>query len=276
VGVLFYDKDKNLQFLPDQHANYLIDSFGMTAVHAPVIVKAEQKPEYEESFETSDTAISITEPNTKLRIFKWRVLEVIPAAAMLAFLLMVPPVLENLNTNMGTLLPFSRMNEYVNELKGVEPTYKPFTYNYVSPFDVPAPPSKEAEIATEPANAQVVVNETQEATVSPIVPENESPTPLEPKAATNLSEEVTAAENTTIATTELSYHIIGGSFRSSENAKKLVAELKSKNIDAEIIGQNKAGLYLVSLLSSNNFTQISDALPEMKASAISTAWVYKK
>jgi hypothetical protein len=41
IGVLFLDNDKKVQFLPDQHTNYLIDSFGMTALHAPVIKREE-------------------------------------------------------------------------------------------------------------------------------------------------------------------------------------------------------------------------------------------
>jgi len=275
VGVLFFDKDKNLQFLPDQNANYLIDSFGLTPVHAPLIKREQPVTENADDQIPGIYEIPQRVKPREIRIFKWKVLEVIPAAAVLTFLLMVPPVLNQLNTNMSTLLPFSRMNEFVEDLKGVPHGYQPVTINYPSPFDVPPAGStttltngepEENIVATKNAKTETEIIAAE--TISPPSPETGTTTITE-NSANPVPSDLTVTHSAT-------FHIIGGSFRSFENAEKLVADLKSKNFEAAIIGQNKSGLYLVSLLSSNSFTQITDALPEVKSSAVPTAWIYKK
>jgi len=82
VGVLFFDQEERLQFLPDHHANYLVDSFGMTPVHAPVIKRVAPEPALDSA--ASDSNPIIQKHKGEIRIFGWRVLEMIPAAAVLA------------------------------------------------------------------------------------------------------------------------------------------------------------------------------------------------
>ncbi len=269
VGVLFIDKQKNLQFLPDQHVNYLIDSFGLSPVHAPVIKKIEKAHDLEEYLETEPDEV-VAENRRKPAKFRWNVLEVIPAAAVLALLLMVPPVLEQVNSNLSTLLPFSRINEFIDDIKGENQSAHPITIHYPSPFETPPPLKQHETVAVSNENSGVVA-QAEELPAAEEVKEAVAPEVSIAKSNKPAAPAISGAGNT------LTYHIIGGSFRSLTNANNFAGDLKAKNnIEAIVIGQNKAGLYLVSLLSSNSPVQIQDALAEFKSNTVPDAWVYKK
>ena len=279
VGVLYLDHEDNLQFLPDHHANYLIESFGLAPVHAPVIKRAvTETPEKEETLIRNLTP---TDPKRKgeVRIFGWKVLEMIPAAAILAILIMTPPVLQEFNTNLSTMLPFSRMNEFLETIKGERQEKPPVTIPQVNPFEIPpvcVPQSL-------PESITPAIEKPTPETAPPIAPagsetevNNTTPSALKiPPTAT-----VTAAAVTTsVATIDVgqrTYYVIGGCFRSLENAEKFVLEMKAKEMDAVIVGQNNAGLYMVSLYSSTSYNQTTDVLPEIKTNVMESAWVYKK
>lgn len=281
VGMLYIDKEKNIQFLPDQNANYLIDSFGLTAIHAPVLKREVPVLAITEEEEEINTYETVEPSNREIRIFKWKVLEVIPAAAVLTLLLMVPPALDRFNTNMSSLLPFSRMNEYVDDLKGAHKERTPVVVEYKNPFEIPRayqPQSTETvpdEIASEtPTELQSnddVVEENPLAEINNNVVDKDATT----SSDINISK---AEENIPPASVEsvAGYHIIGGSFRSIENAQNYATQLKAQNIDAEVIGQNSSGLHLVSLFHSGNFEEAKSALSEIKSGSVATAWIYRK
>ncbi|MBK8416025.1 MAG: SPOR domain-containing protein [Bacteroidetes bacterium] len=285
IGVLFLDSDKKVQFLPDQHTNYLISSFGMTALHAPVIKREEVAPVLEPvPLDNVRKLKPVTTVATTTPKRKWRLLEVVPAAAVLTILFMVPPVLNEINTNLSTMLPFSRVNEFIREWRGEEVKFDPakINYEYKSPFDIPPASGIKQAPQTNDSSVSITEDATQ------IIPEaSVEPTPA--KAADIVVENTTAvAETTAVAvntpapaiTAEASsgrmFHIIAGCFRSKENAEKFIAELQAKQVEATIIGQNNAGLYMVSIFASQSFGQTTDALTEMKNNVVESAWVYKK
>lgn len=279
VGVLYLDNEDHLQFIPDQSVNYLISSFGLPTIHSPQI-KREQpllRDEEPKRIKPGKVAKRKIVPAEKSRT--WRIIEVIPAAAVLTFLFILPPVLSEFNNNLSTLLPFSRMNEYINEWKGVEPTQKTIKVEYKSPFEIP------------PARNPYHKLESQSPDVTPQVPDQadfSSDPALEvtaeiPTISETVNQPEAAPDKTSVATVESvpdvesnKYHVIGGCFKLKKNADKYVEELKAKGVDAAIIGQNEVGLYMVSLFSSNSFAQVTDALPEIKSNTIEGAWVYKK
>ena len=274
VGVLYFDQEERLQFLPDHHANYLVESFGMSPVHAPVIKRTAPEPAYRETAKIRHVQSDSSQSNKKeIRIFGWKVLEMIPAAAVLAILIMTPPVLKEFNSNLSTLLPFSRMNEFLEDIKGEKQDKTTVSIPYSNPFEIPpatknsytapvAVPS-EVEITTEPSNTNAVPEVVPAESVS-------VPSPA-------VAKEIVKNENSaTIEVGDHTFFVIGGCFRSQENAEKFVAELQSKGIQAVIIGQNKAGLHMVSLFSSRNFQEATDTLPEIKSNSVESAWIYKK
>lgn len=270
VGVLYLDNETNLQFVPDQNANYLISSFGLPAIHSPLIKRDVQLPEETHAAKVIPFPVSDQKSTKDRKPFKWKVIEVIPAAAVLAFLFMVPPVLNEFNNNLSTLLPFSRINEYIHNLKG-ESVDRPFTIEYKSPFMVP------------PSNPNIYNYNKAAADAKSVEPEM-LPKSTEKVVDAVVSEPSVSINNTvapaplpvTVEVENKTYFVIGGCFRSKENADKFIAEMKAKGSEAELIGQNNAGLYMVSLFSSPSYVQTTDALPEIKSGIVESAWIYKK
>jgi len=97
--------------------------------------------------------------------------------------------------------------------------------------------------------------------------------PVETKPQTENVKVVKAPEVQTISTGH--YLIIGGAFKSKENAEKLLGQLKDKNLDARLAGQNKNGLYLVSAASCDNLDTATSKLTEVKSKGIESAWILK-
>jgi cell division septation protein DedD len=280
VGVLFFDKNSQMQFQPDQQVNYLVSSFGLSPVHAPVIKKVETVEEFETYLEPEDE--NHDEP-TKLRErkpIKWNVLEVVPAAAMLTWLLMMPPVLEKVNDNLSTLLPFSRINEYIDEFKGIHKEYTVPEVKYFNPFEVPPADAEQNSTITEesatPVPTEEVVTPVTESVSAEPVPAIE-PVKAQPAQPVQVAEAPAKAETGSFSS-DSRFHIIGGSFRSLDNAERFVNDMKSsKSLDAQIIGQNSRGLYMVSLLASDSFDQVTDALSEVRTtSGVSGSWIYTR
>ena len=263
VGILYRDNNEIIQFLPDQNANYLVSSFGMSTIHAPVI----QREEEEEEVKTPRTHIKpIRKVKTGQR--KWRIIEVVPAAAMLTFLLMVPPVLDKFNSNLSTLLPFSRINEFILDFKGESTNLHQVNINYQSPFEVP------------PVSLSTVSGSITESAVitTPVVESNiESVKVTEtPVRESNPSESVPASNTVPADLSASAFHIVGGCFKKESNADRFIDELRGKGIDASKAGTNAGGLIVVSVFSSNNKQQILDALPEFRNSVDSSVWVMEK
>lgn len=262
IGVIYRDNGGNLQFLPDQNANYLTSSFGLTPVHTPIVRKGDGD-------KTITVAVPVVETVRSIPKRRWKIIEVIPAAAILALLLMVPPALDRFNSNLSSMLPFSRINEYVEKLKG-EPTGPArVTIEYHSPFEIP------------PASG-----------ILPVAREPETTLPTSSDGAVSLSDEsiietpervvvtkgmvVTEASAVASSGAIKKYHIIGGCFRSEENASKLVSEIKASGGEAFRIGTNASGLHMVSLFQSDDFYEVQIALPQMQQEKNPAAWIYTK
>jgi hypothetical protein len=71
------------------------------------------------------------------------------------------------------------------------------------------------------------------------------------------------------------FYVIGGAFKSKENADKMIEQLKAKNFSATIAGQNKKGLYLVSAASCDDASQATLKLQEVLEKGIKAAWILK-
>lgn len=261
IGVIYRDNGGNLQFLPDQNANYLTSSFGLTPIHTPAIRKGE-RDEVIAPVPVMGTIRSIPKR-------KWKIIEVIPAAAVLALLLMVPPALDRFNSNLSSMLPFSRINEYVEKLKGEPAGPLRATIEYHSPFEIP-PASGILPVA--PREEEPVP--TNGETSAPLSDENIIVTP-EPDVPAN-SAVVTETSAALSIDAIKKYHIIGGCFRSEENASGLVSEIQATGGEAFLIGTNASGLHMVSLFQSDDLQEVQAALPRMKQEKNPSVWIYTK
>lgn len=261
IGIIYRDNGGNLQFLPDQNANYLTSSFGLTPVHTPFIRNSESNE--------VENAVPVTGKVISLPKRRWKILEVVPAAAVLALLFMVPPALDQFNSNLSSMLPFSRINEYMERIKGEPSSPSQITIEYPSPFEIP------------PASAMVPVTPEQEEQPTPNI---EVAVPLTDLTTSETSEPIASASRPVVtpAADTMStgvikkYHIIGGCFRLEENADRLISEIETTGGGAFRIGTNASGLHMVSLYQSDDLAEVQAALPRMKQEKNPSVWIYTR
>lgn len=74
----------------------------------------------------------------------------------------------------------------------------------------------------------------------------------------------------------IQYHLVGGGFKSEENALKFIDQLKSKGIDGKLLGQ-KGKVFLVGIASFNTETEAYNELNRrMRENPEWKLWVYEK
>jgi len=71
------------------------------------------------------------------------------------------------------------------------------------------------------------------------------------------------------------YHIVGGAFKESENALKLVNLLKEQGYQASIIDTNARGLFIVSMQGFSDMKKAETQLGIAKQTGFSASWIYK-
>jgi aspartokinase len=71
-----------------------------------------------------------------------------------------------------------------------------------------------------------------------------------------------------------SFHIIVGSYRNRQNAKRMVRELRKEGIDAEMIKRGDSRI-LVTVFSATTEQEAEKQLPWFRSKVISSAWVFE-
>jgi hypothetical protein len=287
VGMLFLNKDNQIEFSPDNSSSFLKSSFGLSPVHSPAIRKDIEKANLKS---VTDTAGSDSIKPAVKSTRKWKVIEIIPAAAILATLIITPPVLDKFNTNLGTLLPFSRINEfYYEELKGAPADHSARKVTLPAPSfrseDAQAGPERTTE-ASDTGSSTVSENSSHhnydDASENIVADQpskgmaNSSQEHIDPAGDETAGSEAAALRSPVLEDYVKSYHIIGGCFRIEENALRFVEQMNRQGADARIIGQNNNGLYMVSLFNSGSIATIHDTLPEFRTRFIKGAWVTRR
>jgi len=102
------------------------------------------------------------------------------------------------------------------------------------------------------------------------------------------AEEITVEEITPVAEEKVveervkvnkvfNYHLVAGAFSSNKNAQKAIRKINSKGLEAEIIGQNKNGLYMVTYSSHQTISEAKEELGLVKIiDENNSAWIWKK
>ncbi len=270
VGVLFSDNNGNTQFLPDTSTNFLPDSFGLPIVQAVPIAASEDLGQT--GTETNDPAIiefgsSETETSGK-PVKRLRIMEMIPAAAVLALLVMAPPMLDRFNAHMGSLVPFTRIDEVV------------------SGEHVVIPPMPQIEIMQPEPASEMVVEPPLDTAVQTVVTDPEVETPMVdstinpisissamPSASSSVLEKG-SQEASINASSKISYHVIVGSYKNRQNAKRMVKELSIAGVDAEII-RRRDGNYLVTVFTAASEKAAENELPAFRTTIVASAWVFE-
>lgn len=220
IGLIFSDKENNLQFIPESNINLLDDAFGLTSFSSLPIQKHGTLQKSSEKRIRTNAVSSARKLPTSL---KWAVV-LLPLAALSFW--------SAFNTNKVT-------NLYHNVASVIPSPAESSSTKTAAPFAVNIPAAEN--------NAEVIVPET-------VVEADVIATPEAVKVENN-------------------YFIIAGAFGVKENADKLVESLKAKGYDASIAGQNRNGLFRVSI---EGFSEMEIALQkteEMRKGDFPGAWL---
>lgn len=296
VGTLSMDLERNLQFEPEQNANFLLSSFGMTSLHSPAIKREDTPMEVVKG----DKQPGRTPVKRKTKL--WKIIELVPAAAVLAIMIFNPRVVHTLNNNLGNIISVPAPKEInvderteikkdekttieipsennietttvVNESnndsfnqKMIEETAKALQ----DAFDRDVEEKTRKILAGESSVATTnSVNEINKVVVRPVHTEVTQPINI------NKSENSSTSEINSSVTLK-KFHVIGGVFSIKDNANNYIKKAQADGYPAVIAGKNKRGYWVVSLASANSENELQSELQNIQASYEKNAWVYKK
>ena len=240
VGTLVYDKEMNLQFEPEVNENYLPSSFGLTMINSPAIRR-------EEKHAIKPVKQRLSKKEAVSRKSRWRLLELVPAAAILALLAFNPKVTRDLNASLASFVPFNTSTT-VTEPSPVQSPAAEFTA------------SEEVQIATPEVNAESHTSAPDEST--PIA-----------EAVADTTRVVTSVVINKAAPVSGNYLVIGGCFREEANAQKFIQQASEAGFDARISGLNNKGLHVVSLYNGSNKAEAQKLLEEARITLEPNTWM---
>ncbi len=274
IGVLFYDAEKNLQFIPDNGVNYLKDSFGLTTIHSPAIKREEEAGRIMHPVRNK----AGIQPMRKIKT--WRLIELIPAAAILTWLMLSPPVLNNLNLNLGNLNPFLKppVVDHSTKTDNTDGRHSYFKQEENKPQELNQ--LSDSIGASQAEKTDEAKSAAEDLLATPVPVNVEAEVKKEIEAAPIKENTITEPASTVVSHAELSTtqpltHVIGGCFRNYNNALKYRDEALADGFHAAIIGQHK-GLHMVSLFSSADAIRVVAEMALIKEKFQPEAWIFRK
>lgn len=232
TGILFLDEEKNIQFIPEAGANFLKESFYLNPVSAALLNK-------DKIYSSAASVKKFSQARQKSR---WRIIELMPAAAIAALIFIFPVITKNISTELGSLNPFEYKSSVMTEV----------------------PVKSKIEI---PAQALENINKKKEPVLSKenILPENEAAETNAPLKETLLVQH----ENNP-------YHIIVGCFGIEENAVNYEQELLLYGYEPHRAGKTSRGLTMVSTGSFKNLHEARQGLREVQYAVNKDAWIFSE
>ncbi|MFM2155589.1 MAG: hypothetical protein RL516_338 [Bacteroidota bacterium] len=297
VGMLSMDMEKHLQFEPETNSNFLLSSFGMTTLHSPAIKREEVPMEVVQGDKQKATT-----PGKRKTKF-WKIIELVPAAAVLAIMIFNPRVVHTLNNNLGNIISVPAPREInvderpevkkeatttfeipsVNNQNGITPVViedqnDSFNQKMIEEtakalqdaFDRDVEEKTRKILAGESTVTSTnVVKENNKVVVKPVHTEVAKPININKTGNSSSSE-------TNSAVTLKKFHVIGGVFSIKDNANNYIKKAQADGYSAAIAGKNKRGYWVVSLASANSEAELEATLENIQATYEKNAWIYKK
>lgn len=256
IGLLYIDAENTLRFEPKSDVNFLLDAFGFEPVIANELIIEPEKQVVVKQFE--DRKITIEQP---VRVAKKSYAKIATLAigvpVTLAFLLFAA-----YSKPMKPILQSS-----FNPFYTPEKTYLPSSFN------------SHKSIVIESIEKQSLLMDANGFA-------NFKLTPNGNVLVASLNDSASVADKTNVVkpmlissksnnTFDGKYQVVMGCFGVEENANKLIAELKAKNIIAGISGVNNKGLHVVSCGGFNSRNEAATVLATIKSN-FPNAWVMAK
>lgn len=270
TGTLFFDVEHNLQFIPDADTNYLLDSFGFSSFQSPAVKRDENV------FEMADAIPFISSVKNKKRKSKlWRLLEAIPAAAIITWLILNTNFTAQINTGFASLNPFAYSVEQFEAInsEAAKNQKEAEVSETILPEAKPETAIAENKTADENSTA-VAAGEKNNMPVK--VPEKKELQPPLPVSKPEIDIVKKTASATFTSDTSDKFFVIGGCFSIFENAEKLVAQLKNQGYPALLLGKNKGGLEMVGIASAKSHSKAVEMLGFIQDSGYADAWILRK
>ncbi|MBK6962464.1 MAG: SPOR domain-containing protein [Bacteroidales bacterium] len=226
IGILFYDREKNLQFNPDSSVNYHSDSFGLTNFTSPAIKREALHEKLSRRLKSPQAVRSARRLPATL---KW-------AAVFLPFISM--GIWATYNTDKVTSFYNNPASFMPAGWSSAEIPYKP----------APKPIEKTKVVASIPDEIPV------ETTTAAVSEETIVAEPVNPDV----------------------FFVIAGAFGVQQNAENYVLDLRSKGFDSFIAGQNRRGLFMVSIEGFSDKQLAMQKMNEFRAGGFPNAWLLNR
>ena len=266
IGVLFFDPEKNLQFIPADDENFLTDSFGLSTVQSPAI----QRDRPFEIFSNRDAAVQPAPKRTNHAKLILKIAAYTGVAAFIAFAYFNPAINSKITKGLATIFPVtteidSQSNHALNNNKQEQKSKEDLIY---SESPVTEKNIYETEKPIADSSASQITGSTPEKEIATV---EEEPMP-QPVIETKKFPESEPA----VSSYTRQYHVVGGCFSVYDNALNLNTELKSKGFSSSLIGKNKNGLEIVAIASVATKSEAEEALLQAQNSGYKDAWIMRK
>jgi CCDC81-like prokaryotic HU domain 1/CCDC81-like prokaryotic HU domain 2/SPOR domain len=268
VGILYFDKNKNILFDPFNNCNFLLDSFGMEAFFAPKSNKANKPKEvlfseeiniklidpkkdnnyYFDKVEFNDQpAVGFTKKESN-----WKKYAV--AASIVSILVYSGIIGYKTDFRNPKYISKAELNPFKPSIK-----HKYFTRSNNLVF-------QSDENSNQFDSADVFLSGFLFDTISGLE------TTIEDKDSIKKIELV---NSNTIEPSEGNYYVVGGCFSNFENAKNYYSTLEKKGFNAQILERHN-GLYPVVYGSYQSKTEAENAQSKIIESDTNKAWILKR
>lgn len=235
IGSCRMGKENNIIFDPDLSSNYLEDAFGLPAFVSPAIKRETVRQRLEKQLTPRPTAPSEKKNRKLTPVLGWVAGISIPVAVAMVLYFTNPGFVDGLGQSYASFVP---------TVKFSKAEYKT--------------PSKTTEIKTLPKFR--------------VIPEKAIKTPVvTPEPEVEAKPEPIAAEVHILR----KYQIVVGAFSSEGNANKYVAELKTKDFDAAVVGNSRNGLIRVGINGSDSKSESIVILDHVRAEENPSAWLLR-
>lgn len=247
IGFFFLDFENNICFEPQQHGNFLRDSFGLAPVHIKELeleIPVKEKPVFiDRQIERTEIPVEIK----KQRNYRKLAIAAVSGTVLFSALLIVVATAK-FNGPLRSAL-------FGNDAKSA---YSPINY---TPLELK---NAEAEKKDYVADANgIAFVELENKTIAVKAIETEPAVSIE-----HTSHKLARAHQ------GKNFEVVLGCFSILNNAHKMVDKLSRDRIQAIVSGQNEKGLYVV---SSGSFDTKEEALQQLSSikSAYPNAWIKK-
>lgn len=308
IGTLKLDNHDLIDFHPIEGGNYLADAFGLPVFTSPAILRSNEQrvsrpapqdrkiPSKRRSIPNAVRWVFIVLP--VLAVTSWLLYQSFKGPEFILDQATMVPGMESLAMVPKPQKPIIKQTpSNQNEAKADQDRSNNAETSTASTAKVVEPPKDEIKVETKPkvndtkTDKQETRPTKQSADLSTAhynekksVAKNEVKTVSVPKskpvkvsdALVKEPSKTSEKSQNTVAQASKGFHVIAGCFASEENAKKFVADAKSKGFGALVLDKSKNGLFRVSAGVSSSQKEAEKLLERVNSGLTKGGWIVKK